>query len=194
MCVQSERFIGSNPFEIHGFMWTENISSNLIQSCTSPQWTVMSNAYKEYNSNFVFFIYIQINADTGERFTFEEMRLKTIRIAQNLQRRGFNSKCTIATVAGNVPHLAPVVFGNICLGFSVVSMYTAMEKHCVLRMFKITQPRIIFCEVKVYDLMVECLAEVGISNVKIFTFDGIKGDSEAVEDLLHATGEESDFV
>lgn len=122
------------------------------------------------------------------------MRLRTIRVAQNLQRRGFNSKFTIATVAGNVPHLAPVVFGNICLGSSVVSMYSAMEKLCVLRMFKLTEPRIIFCEVKVYDLIVKCLAEVGICKAKIFTFDGIKGDSEAVERLLDATGNESDFV
>lgn len=122
------------------------------------------------------------------------MRLKTIRIAQNLQRRGFNTKCTIATVAANVPHLAPVVYGALCLGCPVVSMYTAMERHCVLRMFKIAEPSIIFCEVKVYDLLVECLAEVGISNVKIFTFDGIKGDSEAVDNLLEVTGNESDFV
>lgn len=61
-------------------------------------------------------------------------------------------------------------------------------------MFKIAEPRIIFCEVKVYDLMVECLAEVGISNVKIFTFDGIKGDSGTVDDLLEVTGNENDFV
>lgn len=122
------------------------------------------------------------------------MRLKTVRFAQNLQRCGLDSKCTVAIVAGNVPNLAPVVFGSICLGHSVVSMYTAMEKLCVIRMFKITEPRIIFCEIKVYDLMVECLAEIGISNVRIFTFGGTKGDADAVDDLFDATGEESDFV
>lgn len=136
----------------------------------------------------------QINADTGEQFTFKQMRLKTIRVAQNLQRRGFNSKCTVATVAGNVPHLAPIVYASLCLGCPVAPMYTAMEKQSVLRMIELTEPRIIFCEVKVYDLMVECLAEVGISNVKIFTFDGVKGHSEAVDDLFNPTGNERDFV
>lgn len=122
------------------------------------------------------------------------MRLKTIRAAQNLQRRGYNSKYTIATVTGNVPHLAPIFYASLCLGWSVAPMYTAMEKLSFLRMFELTEPRIIFCEVKVYDLMVECLAEVGVSNAKIFTFDGIKGDSEAVDDLFDETGNECDFV
>lgn len=122
------------------------------------------------------------------------MRLKTIRAAQNLQRHGFNSKYTIATVAGNVPHLAPVVYASLCLGWSIATMYTAMEKSSILRMFELTEPRIIFCEIKVYDMIVECLTEVGISNAKVFTFDGIRGDSEAVDDLFNETGNERDFM
>lgn len=122
------------------------------------------------------------------------MRLKTVRAAQNLQRRGFNSKCTIATVAANVPHLAPIVYASLCLGCPVAPMYTSMEKPTVLRMFELTEPRIIFCEVKAYDLMVECLAEAKILDAKIFTFDGVKGDSEAVDNLFRVTGSERDFV
>lgn len=122
------------------------------------------------------------------------MRLKTIRAAQNLQRRGFTSKIPIATVAGNVPDLAPIVYASLCLGWPIATMYTAMEKQSILRMFELTEPQIIFCEVEVYDLMVECLAEVGISNANIFTFDGIKGDSIAVDDLFDSTGNERDFV
>lgn len=129
-----------------------------------------------------------------ERFTFNEMRLKTIRAAQNLQRRGFSSKCTIATLAANVPHLAPIIYGSLCLGWSVATMYTSMEKQSILRMFELTEPRIIFCEVKVYDLVVECLAEVGISKTTIFTFGGTKGDSEDIEKLFDETGYERDFV
>lgn len=122
------------------------------------------------------------------------MRLKTIRVAQNLQRRVFNSKCTVATVAANVPHLAPVVYASLCLGFPVAPMYTAMEKPNVLRMFELIEPQIIFCEVKAYDLIMECLAAAKLFNAKIFTFDGVKGDSEAVDDLFAATGNERDFV
>lgn len=140
------------------------------------------------------FFFTKINADTGERFTFSEMRMKTIRVAQNLLRRGFNSKYLIATVAGNVPHLAPIIYASLCLGWPVATMYTAMEKQSIVRMFELTEPRIIFCEANVYDLIVECLTEVGISNAKIFTFDGIKGDSEAVDSLFDETGHESDFV
>lgn len=122
------------------------------------------------------------------------MRLKTIRVAQNLQRRGLNSKCTIAIVAGNVPHLAPIVYASLCLGCPVSPMYTSMEKPSVLRMFELTEPKIIFCEVKVYDLMVDCLAEAKIRDAKIFTFNGGKGDAESVNCLFMATGCERDFV
>lgn len=99
----------------------------------------------------------------------------------------------VATIAGNVANLAPIVYASLCLGWPVVTMYTAMEKQSIVRMFDLTEPKIIFCEVNVYDLVVECLSEVG-SNAKIFTFNGTKGESEAVESLLEETGTEMEFT
>lgn len=119
--------------------------------------------------------------------------MKTIRAAQNLQKRGYESKHVVATIAGNVADLAPTVYASLCLGWPVVTMYTAMEKPSILRMFDLTEPKIIFCEVKVYDLVVECLNEVRI-NAKIFTFNGTIGESEAIESLFEKTGTEKDFV
>lgn len=43
-----------------------------------------------------------------------------------------------------------------------------------------------------YDLVNECLIEIG-KRVQIFTFEGIKGDSEPVENLFTETGVEEDF-
>lgn len=50
----------------------------------------------------------------------------------------------------------------------------------------------IFCDVKAYDLLIDCLKEMDIS-AKIFTFNGTKGDSEPVENLFEETGREADF-
>lgn len=42
-------------------------------------------------------------------------------------------------------------------------------------------------------MVVESLEEVG-SNAKVFTFNGTKGDSEAMETLFEETGTENDFT
>lgn len=63
----------------------------------------------------------------------------------------------------------------------------------MMQAFQITQPIVIFCEIDVYDLVKECFNEIG-RNVKIFTFNGVRGDSEAVENLLQETQNEEEFM
>lgn len=135
----------------------------------------------------------QISDDTGECFTFEGIRLKTIRAAQNLQKRGLlRPKQVIGIIAGNVADLAPIVFASVCLGCPISSMPTWWKRY-IIGMLQKTEPTLVFCEVKLYDMVVESLEEVG-SKAKIFTFNGTKGDSEAVESLFKETGTENDFV
>lgn len=99
----------------------------------------------------------------------------------------------IATIAGNVADLAPIVYASLCLGWPVVTMYTSMEKSSILRMLRLTEPKIIFCELKVYDLVVECLSKFEI-NAKVYTFNGTKANSEPVKSLFEESGIEEDFV
>lgn len=134
----------------------------------------------------------QISDDTGDRLTFDEIRIKTIRAAQNLQRRGYEPKQVVGIISGNVAQLAPIVFASVCLGWPVNSMPTMWKKY-IITMLQKTEPKLIFCEVKVYDLVVECLDEVGYK-AKVFTFNGKKGDSEPVENLFIETGIEEDFM
>lgn len=119
--------------------------------------------------------------------------MQTVRVAQNLQKRGYVPKQVFGIVANNVPYLAAVVFGSFCLGCPINATHAAAEKADMIHAFRITQPSAIFCEINVYDLVKECIGEVGI-DVKIFTFNGVKGDSEAVENLLHVTHHEDDFM
>lgn len=121
------------------------------------------------------------------------MRLKTIRAAQNLQNRGYTSKQMIATVARNVADLAPIVYASICLGSTIVPLNKTSGKQTIVYMFKLTEPKLVFCEIGMYDLVVECLCEAGISP-KIFTFNGAADKSEDVKSLFRETGTEDDFV
>lgn len=119
--------------------------------------------------------------------------MKTIRAAQNLQLRGLTSKQVIGVISGYVADLAPIIFASICLGCPVNPFDTTFDKRQLMSVFENTEPGIIFCEAKFYDLVIECLKELRI-NAKLFTFNGTKGDSEAVENLFQETGNEEDFV
>lgn len=169
----------------------------------APSWLRFSHKYVKFSRDFtqcfsfkncvpfVLKILFQISDDTGERFTFDEIRMRTIRAAQNLQRRGIDKRM-IGIMAGNVADLAPIVFASLCLGCPINPIHMT-SKQDIIRVLKLTEASLIFCEVKVYDLLIECLNEAAI-NAKIFTFNGTTGDSEAVEHLFDETGSEEDFV
>lgn len=96
-------------------------------------------------------------------------------------------------MSGNVAHLAPIVFASLCLGCPINPLDAKMEKSTVLHMIQLTQPRLIFCEIKVYDLIVEVLTELNM-NAKVFTLNGITGNSISVDVLLVETGNEENFM
>lgn len=139
-----------------------------------------------------FFLPFQISDDTGEQLTYDQLRLMTIRVAQNLQKRGYTTKQAISLNAGNVTNAAPVVFASISLGCPVNTMATDHKPH-ILSTLQLIEPKLLFCEVDKYDVTVECLKELGMT-AKIFTLNGKKGDAEPVENLFSETGNEEDFV
>lgn len=116
----------------------------------------------------------------------------TIRAAQNLQRRGHTSKQMISIISANVPHLAPIVFASLCLGGPVNTIPTTPKRE-ILRILEMTEPKLIFCEVRVYDLVRKCLTELQM-HAKIFTLNGATDDAEAVENLFIETGIENEFM
>lgn len=63
----------------------------------------------------------------------------------------------------------------------------------IKHMLSITTPTAMFCDVKIYDVVKECLTGLG-NDAHIFTFGGRSGDSEPVESLFEAVGSELDFV
>lgn len=118
--------------------------------------------------------------------------MMTIRATQNLQRRGFTSKEMISIISGNVPHLAPIVFASLCLGGPVNTIPTTPKRE-ILRILEMTQPKLIFCEIRVFDVVQKCLAELDMHS-KIFTINGTTDEAEPVEKLFVETGIEEEFT
>lgn len=136
---------------------------------------------------------LQISDDTGIQLNYDEIRLKSIRAAQNLQQRGYRSKKVFGILAKNSHHLAPIVFASVYLGCPVNTLDPSFGKAELLHMLKTTKPTIMFCDIEFGDLVRECLIELD-NNAKIFTFGGTNTHAEQVENLFVETHNEDIFV
>ncbi|XP_031639321.1 4-coumarate--CoA ligase 1-like [Contarinia nasturtii] len=96
-------------------------------------------------------------------------------------------------MAKNSHNVAPIVFASISIGCPVNTLDPTFGKVELIHMLSITKPALMFCDVEAYDLVKECLTEMG-NGAKIFTFGGSKDGSKPVEDLLSKTENEDDFV
>lgn len=125
--------------------------------------------------------------------TYDEIRIKTIRAAQNLRKRGFKSKEVYSFIVGNTDELAPLLFATFCNGCSVNGLDPSFKKIELIHMLGLVKPDLVFCDIEVYDLVTACLKELK-NSAKIFTFGGCKDDSEAVEVLFNETKNEDLFM
>lgn len=62
---------------------------------------------------------IQINADSGVTVTSNEIRLKSIRVANALKQMGFKTGDIMMLAARNHPDVCPAVFGCFIIGVPV---------------------------------------------------------------------------
>lgn len=89
--------------------------------------------------------------------------------------------------------MAPTVLGSMYLGCTVGAIDDMYKQPNMTNMLKITQPVLMFCHISLYDIVKECLDDIG-NTAKIFTFDGQVGDSEPVENLMVENGDETSFL
>lgn len=125
--------------------------------------------------------------------TFDEIKVESIQIAQNLQALGYKQEQVFTLVARNSQHVAPITFASIAIGCPVNPLDPSLGRYEYLHMFKITKPVLVFCDIDCYGMIDECLAELG-NKARIFTIGGRCGRSEPVEDLLQKTTEEGLFM
>lgn len=79
--------------------------------------------------------------------TFDELRTKTIRAAQNLQARGYKPKQLFGIVATNSDHVAPIVIASLAMGCPINALDVSYRDVDLIEMFKITEPVVIFCDI-----------------------------------------------
>lgn len=125
--------------------------------------------------------------------TFNEIKSKTIRAAQNLQALGYKPKGVFTIIARNSHHVAPVAFASIAIGCPLNPLDASFGKTELIHMLTIIKPALVFCDVECYELVDECLKQLG-NEANIFTFGGSTGRSEPVENLFKETHKENQFM
>lgn len=125
--------------------------------------------------------------------TFDEIKTRTIRAAQNLQAFGYKRGHVFGLVAKNSPYIAPIAFASIAIGCPVNPLAASFGRTELIHMFKITKPALVLCDIDCYELIDSCLVALG-SAARIFTFGGSLGRSEPVENLFEETHKEDQFM
>lgn len=116
----------------------------------------------------------------------------TIRIAQNLLKRGFKPRDVFGILTEHSDYLVPIIVAAACLACPIAPLHPMLSKDEIVRYFLKAKPSVAFCDVGACGQLNEALKELKF-NVKVFTFGGRVDDLEPVENLLVETGEENDF-
>lgn len=73
-------------------------------------------------------IRLQISVNNGIRMTNGEIRWRTIRAAQNLNKLGIEVNDVIQVIAQNHHYLAPIIFAALTIGAPVNAIDVRFEK------------------------------------------------------------------
>lgn len=136
----------------------------------------------------------QINDDCGTQMSFDEIRLKAVRAAINLQKY---TKCqrgnVIGLMASNSKDVAPIVFASLFIGCPLNTLDPSFGKTELIHMLNTTKPSLMFCDVGVCDLVEKCSKELGLK-ITMFSFGDSNGNASNVESLFVETDDEKGFL
>lgn len=127
--------------------------------------------------------------------TFNELRLKAIRAAQNLQKNGFQSYQKFCFMTINNENLLPIVLASFGLACPIVPLFPILSTNEIVRILTKTKPSIVFCDANLYSQLNAALNKLQQFKTKIFLLDNVYADGiETIECLFRATGEENFFT
>lgn len=138
-------------------------------------------------------IKMQINEDTGVQLTFNDVRLRATRAAQNLQNRGYKSRELFCFLAENTDDLLPIYLASIGLACITVPLHSMLTKNEIVPILMKIQPIVIFCDTTSWEQLNAALTEIQ-SNPKVFIIGDRVDGVESVENLFAETDDECNFV
>lgn len=102
----------------------------------------------------------QITYDDNKRLTSGEIKLYSIRIALNLQKNGLKMNDCVGIIARNSTYIGSAVFASLVIGCPVNPLDTTFTSDDIIHMFKLTRPKIIFCDSNMINKLRSALLEL----------------------------------
>lgn len=125
--------------------------------------------------------------------TNEEIRLKTIRAAQNLLKIGYRDGDIIGIIARNSHHLAPIVFAALSIGCPITTLDTSWTTQEIVHIFGKIKPKVVFCDEENVRTVKDSMDHL-VLKAKLFTFGNETKLSRSVDDLFVTTKKEDEFM
>ncbi|KNC21035.1 hypothetical protein FF38_02010 [Lucilia cuprina] len=120
---------------------------------------------------------IQINDTTKEQMTAQEFLLHVRALSKNLLKMGLKAGDVVGMYANNATHTATIMMAAYLCGTPVNALYPGFDKDNVQLIYKVTTPKIIFCDVENYEIAFKVCKDLNLK-IPIYTLNGeIKGVS-----------------
>lgn len=136
---------------------------------------------------------IQINHEEGTEWIAQNLKLSSIRVAQNLKKLGINSDDVVGIIARNSEQVYPVVVGCILKGAIINPLHGTFNAYAITKIWSQTNPKIVICDSDAYEAAKAALDEMN-NDAKIFTLLSRIPGVSFIDDLLAPTQDENSFV
>jgi acyl-coenzyme A synthetase/AMP-(fatty) acid ligase len=135
----------------------------------------------------------QINADTDKRTTCYEMRMRIIRIAQQLIKLGYKKGDIVGVMAANSDYLSALTIACLTVGMPVSCIAPNFNQTDVSKLLGITRPKVIFCDSNLIGLIKEAVEDLKLDS-PICTLLEKADEHKFLEDFLVETENEHYFI
>lgn len=137
---------------------------------------------------------VQIFHEEGYEVTCDDLRVSSVRVAQNLTRLGIGADDVVGVICRNSSFLSFLVTGCVLIGAPINPLDLSFTTQDILHLFGQTKPKIVVCDLEVLEKVRGALRELKL-DVKIFVTTEEKiEECSSISDLLISSGTEDSFV
>lgn len=134
----------------------------------------------------------QIFHETNYELTCDDLRISSVRVAQNLTKLGVGSGDVVGVICRNSNEVTFLVTGCILIGAPFNPLDVTFNKDDIKHLFGQTLPKLVVCDLDIEKVAQEALRELK-NDCKIIVID-VEGESSTFTDLLKPTGTEEEFI
>lgn len=132
----------------------------------------------------------QIFHDENQELTCYDLRIKSIRVAQNLIKLGIKADDVVSIVCSSSNELTICLYGCILIGAPINPLDVSFTKDDLKQMFRQTLPKIVVCDPNSVSKIRDALSELKIgARIYVTSIDGEKSN---FSELLAPTNEDED--